>query len=189
MRLIVLIRKKKKGAGLGLAISRQLAEKLGGQLELKSKLGVGSIFTLTIQASKDKTISETQINPLADKQVIKVLIVEDDTDLVELIKIYLHEHGYTTATAFDGEDALTLCKNEEFDLVLLDMQLPTLSGIEVAKQLNDSDFCIPIIGMTASTSNEDKIEALNAGCDDFLIKPIQISPLISTINKLLIEHV
>ena len=73
--------------------------------------------------------------------------------------------------------------------MLLDMQLPKLNGAEVAKQLIESGINIPTIGMTASTDNEDKNMALKAGCNEFLAKPIQVTPLINTINKLLAENV
>ncbi len=179
----------KKGAGLGLSISKQLAEKLGGELKLHSEVGSGSVFTLTIYANQVDAISLAKIKEHSSKNEAKVLIVEDDEDLVELLKIFLHEFGYSTSVAYDGDEAIKKCNEEKFDLVLLDMQLPKLNGTDVLKILVEKDIKIPTIGMTASTNNEDKNNALKAGCNEFLIKPIQVAPLISTINKLLLNDV
>ena len=178
----------KKGAGLGLSISAQLAEKLQGKLELKSQLGKGSVFTLMLKAkvgSADSIIKEIDIS---NNQAKRVLVVEDDEDLIELLKIYLHEYGYSTIFATNGNSALQQCENEAIDLVLLDMQLPKLSGIEVVKSLRSSKFKAPIIGMTASSNIDDKVKALEAGCDEFLSKPIQPTSLLTAINNILSHH-
>ena len=177
----------KKGAGLGLNISAMLAEKLHGKLVLDSQFGSGSVFTLTVKAqatSADK-ISVENLNTVKGSSK-RVLVVEDDEDLVELINIYLNEYGYEVLNAENGEDAIQKCANEKIDLVLLDMQLPKLSGIDVARNLRKTYSDISIIGMTASSNNEDKVKALNAGCDEFLIKPIQPASLASAIYNILI---
>ncbi len=176
----------KKGAGLGLAISAQIAEKLNGQLELESHLGKGSVFTLRVMA-QPADLSSIK-NTLLNDKAKHVLIVEDDLDLIELLKIYLQEFGYTTSTAIDGKEALQKCESENFDLVLLDMQLPVLNGIDIAKKLRAIKFHAPIIAMTASSNNEDKVLAMKAGCNEFLAKPIQLSPLMSAISNTLDNH-
>ena len=172
-----------KGAGLGLAISSQIAEKLNGRLELESKLGKGSVFTLYIEA-RPADLSSIKEAMQIDKAK-KALIVEDDLDLVELLKIYLNELGYITITAIDGNEALQQSMAEDIDLVLLDMQLPKLKGVDVAKKLRARKFNAPIIAMTASSNNDDKLLAMNAGCNEFLSKPIQLSPLMNAINNAL----
>jgi len=108
--------------------------------------------------------------------------VEDDKDLVELLRIYIEDCGYKTILADDGALAIDKCVEEKIDLVLLDMQLPSIDGVDVAKQLRQTGFSLPIIAMTASSNNEDKIKALEAGCDVFLSKPIQSAALVNTIN-------
>ncbi len=173
----------KKGAGLGLNISAQLAEKLRGNLVLKSQFGEGSTFILTIKAPIANA-DDIVIGPKSSNDTVKsVLVVEDDEDLIELLKIYLGEYGYNTHTVENGEMAIQKCKSENFDLVLLDMQLPELSGIDVVKSLRKTHVDLPIIGMTASSNNEDKIKALDAGCNEFLSKPIQPASLANAINN------
>ncbi len=177
--------KRKKGAGLGLAISSRLAKKLEGNLVLSSKLGEGSIFTLTVRAPRAELFSKHETLRSSNTTSCNVLIVEDDDDLVELLKIYLHDHGHKTFIAYDGEEALKQYKTNQIDLVILDMQLPNLDGTVVAKKLIELDSKTPIIGMTASMNIDDKVNALKAGCSEFLTKPIQVTTLIETINKLL----
>jgi len=173
----------KKGAGLGLAISSQIAEKLNGKLELESEPGVGSVFTLSVEA-ESANLSSIKQDLLSDSGK-KVLIVEDDLDLIELLKIYLNEIGYSTIAVMNGNDALQYSHDDEIDLVLLDMQLPERNGVDVAKNFRAQKFSAPIIAMTASSSHDDKVRALQAGCNEFLSKPIQMSPLMSAINNVL----
>ena len=177
-----------KGAGLGLAISAKIANKLNGRIEVDSKLGEGSTFGLIVKAKSANSIST--INHKNNKKAVqkKVLIVEDDSFLIELLKIYFHDNGFTTLTASDGEKALDVCAQEDIHLVLLDMQLPVLNGVEVAKKLRKSQFKVPIIAMTASSNNEDKVKAIAAGCDEFLSKPIQPESLFNTIDNIFTRY-
>ncbi len=171
-----------KGAGLGLNISSQLAQKLNGSLTLDSELGKGSVFTLTVQAElADSNIIQNENSELDLNK--RILIVEDDKDLVELLRIYIEDCGYKTILAEDGEIAIDTCNQDNIDLILLDMQLPSLDGIEVAKKLRDTGYNLPIIAMTASSNNEDKVNALDAGCNEFLSKPIRSSALVNMINS------
>ena len=173
----------KKGAGLGLSISAQLAKKLNGSLSLQSQLGKGSVFTLTVRADIANKENLVNSNHGTVNDTKCVLVVEDDADLVKLLKIYIEDYGFNTIVAEDGDIAIKKCESESIDLVLLDMQLPNLDGVEVAKQLRGSKLDVPIIGMTASSNNEDKTKALEAGCNDFLSKPIQVNALVNSINN------
>lgn len=177
-----------KGAGLGLAISAKIANKLNGRIEVESKLGEGSTFRLIVKAKSAsfKSLMGNERNIDASKK--RVLIVEDDSFLIELLKIYLHDSGFSTLTASDGEKALDICAQEDIQLVLLDMQLPVLGGVEVAKRLRKSQFKVPIIAMTASSNNEDKVKAIKAGCDEFLSKPIRPESLLNTIDNIFIRY-
>ena len=171
----------KKGAGLGLAISSQIAKKLNGRLELESELSRGSTFTLYIEA-KPVNLSSVKQDLLSGTSK-KVLIVEDDFDLVELLKIYLNELGYSSMVVNNGNEALEYSENSEIDLVMLDMNLPGRDGEEVARALREQKFNAPIIAMTASSDSHDKERAIKAGCNEFLSKPIQLPPLMNAINN------
>ena len=177
-----------KGAGLGLSISAKIANKLNGRVEVESRLGEGSLFRLVIKAKSANSINSTS-HENNEARRKRVLIVEDDSFLIELLKIYLHDSGFSTLTAMDGEKALDICAQEDIQLVLLDMQLPVLNGVEVAKKLRKSHFKVPIIAMTASSNNEDKVKAIAAGCDEFLSKPIQPESLLNTIDNILTRYV
>jgi len=180
---------EKKGAGLGLSISAKIANKLNGRIEVESTLGKGSLFKLMIKAKSANTLNSNGHDVDQMQGERKVLIVEDDAFLIELLKIYLHDNGFSTLTAMNGQEALDVCEQEEVQLVLLDMQLPILNGFEVAKKLRDSKFNVPIIAMTASSNNEDKVQAMEAGCDEFLSKPIQPVSLINVIDKIFVNYV
>ena len=175
----------KKGAGLGLNISARLAEKLQGKLALESQFGEGSIFTLIVKAPVASADEITVGENASSNSAKNVLVVEDDEDLVGLLKIYLGEYGYNALITKSGETAIQECKNKNIDLVLLDMQLPGLSGIDVAQSLRKTHAVLPIIGMTASSNNEDRLKALDAGCSEFLSKPIQPASLVNAINNFL----
>ncbi len=172
-----------KGAGLGLTISAQIADKLKGRLELESETGIGSTFTLYVEARPANLLTIKQ--DVLNNKSKKILIVEDDLDLVELLKIYLNELGYSAIAVMSGNEALQYSEDEELDLVLLDMQLPDRSGVDVARKLRSQKFTAPIIAMTASSNNDDKVRALQAGCNEFLSKPIQLPPLMNAINNVL----
>lgn len=179
----------KKGAGLGLSISAKIANKLNGRIEVESRPGEGSMFRLVVKAKSANSISSNSHDNNQEYRKKRVLIVEDDSFLIELLKIYLHDSGFSTLTAVNGKEALDICAQEDVQLVLLDMQLPILNGVEVAKRLRESQFKVPIIAMTASSNNEDKVKAIEAGCDEFLSKPIQPESLLNVIDNIFTEHV
>ena len=171
-----------KGAGLGLSISSQLANKLGGAIKVNSNLGEGSIFTLNIEAPR---LDPEEAAEFSTSESSAILIVEDDEDLVELLKIYLHEQEHRTLFARDGEEAMQIISMEKVDLLLLDMQLPKMSGLDVLTQLKKSKSKIPVIAMSASVDGDDKAQALAAGCSEYLLKPIQDTLLNHTVTKVL----
>lgn len=118
----------------------------------------------------------------------RILIVEDETDIANLVSLHLGRQGYITQTATDGETALFALSNEEFDLLLLDWMLPSLSGLEVARRTRarqDVMGQIPILMLTARSHTSDIIEGLDSGADDFLVKPFELSILLARVNALL----
>lgn len=117
----------------------------------------------------------------------KILIVEDEKDIVKMLEYNLKKEGFRTAVAFDGEDALVSAKKEHPDLVLLDLMLPEIDGLEVCKALKKETktASIPIIMLTAKTQESDKIVGLELGADDYVTKPFSPRELIARIKAVL----
>src|SRR3990172_6877417 len=100
----------------------------------------------------------------------KVLVVDDDVKTVELVKLYLNRDGYRVLTAHDGIEALRLARESQPDLIVLDLMLPGMSGLDVCRTLrNESD--VPIIMLTALTTDDDRLKGLDLGADDYVTKP------------------
>ncbi|MCF6460018.1 response regulator transcription factor [Clostridium sp. Cult3] len=116
---------------------------------------------------------------------IKILVVDDEPSIVELLKYNLENSGYEIKEAYDGVEALNMVSEERFDLIILDLMLPKIDGIEVCKRLKREDSHIPIIMLTAKSSEADKVLGLNIGADDYITKPFSIKELIARVNALL----
>jgi two-component system copper resistance phosphate regulon response regulator CusR len=115
---------------------------------------------------------------------MKILLVEDEPNVAAFIKQGLEEQNFTVDTAFDGKSGLNLFSKNQYDLVLLDIMLPVLSGIEVCKGIRISDNSTPILMLTALSSSGDIVEGLNTGADDYLVKPFKFQELLARINAL-----
>ncbi|NLM97728.1 MAG: response regulator transcription factor [Halanaerobiaceae bacterium] len=114
----------------------------------------------------------------------KILVVEDEAQLARLIELELDHEGYQVVVKYNGRDGLEALKKEEFDLVLLDIMLPEIDGMEVCRRLRDfSD--VPVIMVTAKDAVPDKVEALDMGADDYITKPFAIEELLARIRALL----
>ena len=172
-----------KGAGLGLTISRQLAEQMWGDLTLASSSKNGSCFILRIPASPALTTS-ARTNSIAGKSI---LIAEDDPDIQALIKLYLEASGYQLHFCENGEEVLKNVYDINPDLILLDLNMPVMDGCTAARKLRTRRFNQPIIALTAASSNEMRDEAMAAGCDGYLQKPFNVKQLRTTISNLLLR--
>ncbi|MFD0588221.1 response regulator transcription factor [Paenibacillus sp. GCM10027627] len=114
----------------------------------------------------------------------RVLIVDDEREIAELIEIYLRNEGYQTAVAFDGEAALAAYEQNPFDLVILDIMMPKLDGLEVCRRLR-KDQHVPILMVSAKTGDMDKIMGLMTGADDYISKPFNPLELLARVRSLL----
>lgn len=113
--------------------------------------------------------------------MFNILLVDDEIKITEVIKAYLDKEGYNTFIAHDGQKALELFTQEEFDLVILDRMLPDISGEEICKKIRETSL-VHIIMLTAKTEDDDKIDGFNLGCDDYVCKPFNVKELVLRIK-------
>jgi PAS domain S-box-containing protein len=183
-----------RGVGLGLTISRQLVALMGGELNVKSELGKGSTFSFSISLetkgydSKELTGELLKLD-FTDLQGIKVLVVEDDKGSRLLMQTILSNHKIRVESAENGKEAIEKVDSTSYDVVLMDMQLPILSGYEATKIIRQDLrlTTLPIIAVTASAIVGDQQECLAAGADDYISKPISADDLLLTIKKWIIR--
>ena len=159
------------GTGLGLAISLDLARHMGGEIEVRSTLGEGSSFIFTMPC---ETIRAAELSPSRSQ---KVLIVDDDTDIRELLCAVLEQDGMIVSEASNSAEAQERFKMSTPDVILLDMQLGLEHGTNVAKTLRKLGCTARIVALSASNSGETSTQALVAGCDAFLSKPVDFTRL------------
>ncbi|NQU32207.1 MAG: response regulator, partial [Bacteroidetes bacterium] len=180
----------RQGAGLGLAISKAYVEMLGGSMWLKSKENTGSTFyfelpynpVMDVQiTAKSRVLEELEENKINN---LKILIVEDDETSAQLISIVLSKTGREIITAQTAEEAVEACHNHpDIDLIMMDIQLPEMNGYEATRQIRKFNTSVVIIAQTAFAMSGDKEKALEAGCDDYISKPINTDELIQLIGK------
>lgn len=177
------------GNGLGLAICKGLAELMNGEVGVISKEKVGSTFYLDLLpnfADLNDEIINTKNNIKHYWPNKKILIVEDDDIGSALIEEYFQNTKVFIKIAVDGYSALRMIKEDsDFDLVLLDIGLPDISGLEVAKRIKEINPELPIIAQTAFAMKEDELKCRNAGCDDYLYKPIKRKILLEKVSEYL----
>ena len=173
------------GTGIGLAVSKRLAQNMGGDIHVTSTQGKGSCFTLTVTAPalEDEVIvgGEDEL-PLP---ALNVLLVEDIELNVVVARSVLEKLGSSVEVAMTGQEALTMFDPDEFDLVLLDIQLPDMTGLDVARELRKKYIgrdLPPLIALTANVLR-DKKEYLDAGMDDVLSKPLAVPALTAVIKQ------
>ena len=166
------------GTGLGLSISKRLSELMDGTLTVESKLNEGSEFILTIPVEIDELESTLKNIDLEESQAVmpkagsKILLAEDNFLSQKLAHRILTNMGMQVTVANNGKVAVDLVKSKPFDLVILDIQMPIMDGIEAAKQIRAFNKETPILAMTANAFVEDKALCLQAGMNDYISKPI-----------------
>ena len=180
-----------QGTGLGLAISRAIIEGAGGEVGFTSTPGIGSTFwawipcEISTQEEHTPTISQPLQHQLSlneiDKKELKILIAEDNESNYSLVQHILKNYHLTHVQ--NGAEAVNKVREEEFDLVLMDMKMPVMGGLEATRKIREFNNRIPIIALTANAFDADRISALDAGCNEFLAKPLKKSQLLELFSK------
>ena len=188
-------RTKFAGTGLGMAISKNLVEKMGGTITFESEKGAGTTFVIRVPFKIDmdadkreaqKDVSEKSMNGL------HILLAEDNELNMEIAEFMLQNEGADVTKAWNGQEAVELFKKSErgeFDVILMDIMMPVINGYEATKRIRSLDRedaqAIPIIAMTANAFTEDRIRAKEAGMDEHIAKPIDTKKLVKIIHELL----
>jgi len=179
------------GTGIGLAGSKRLAQSMGGDIQVTSELGKGSCFALTVTAPvvRDDESEEDDQDELP-LPALHVLLVEDIELNVVVARSVLEKLGSSVDVAMTGQAALDMFDPDEFDLVLLDIQLPDMTGLDVARRLREryaGQSMPPLVALTANVL-KDKKEYLDAGMDDVLSKPLAVPALTAVIQQYWDHH-
>lgn len=198
--------RKYGGSGLGLLISEKLVGLMGGKIEVASETGKGSTFTFSIQTTDKKEPVGAVINHhtgtlknglkarqnelslsegFAQQYPLRILIAEDNAINLLIAKKVLSKLGYMPASAGDGAEVVTMLNGQEFDLILMDVQMPLMDGLDATRaiRMNKNAQQPVIVAMTANAMQGDKEECLHAGMDDYLSKPISIDALVAVLKK------
>ncbi|MDX4039436.1 response regulator, partial [Aliarcobacter skirrowii] len=170
------------GAGLGLSICQNIAKILNTKIELKSKLGEGSEFYFIVDIETNEEDNQ-KISEYPIFEDIAILVAEDNITNQELIKIILEKSNIKVTMAKNGKEAVELFSKNRFDLILMDLQMPVLSGFDATKKIREIDKQIPIVALTASNLIEDREKANEVLMDDFLLKPIDTEILYNVLIK------
>ena len=187
-------RTKFAGTGLGMAIAKNLVEKMGGTISFESEEGAGTTFVIRvpfrIDTDRDSKV-ETGEKTEASIRGLHILLAEDNDLNMEIAEFMLQNEGVEVTKAWDGQEAVELFRKSEpgeFDVILMDIMMPVMNGYEAAKMIRSMDRedakAIPIIAMTANAFAEDRIRAKEAGMDEHVAKPVDVELLIKVIHRL-----
>ena len=190
--------RKYGGTGLGLAITKQLTGLLGGKVSLSSIEGKGSVFTILLPANVDVTMEgllenapetpDQDTERKADTKVSfcgHVLVAEDVRTNQILIRSLLERLGLQVTIVEDGCEAVKKTEQEEFDLILMDIQMPNMNGYEATRTIRKEGIATPIVAVTASVMKGDRTKCMDAGCDGYLSKPIDQKKLLEILSEYL----
>ena len=185
------------GYGLGLALCKIIVEKLGGNIYVESELGQGSLFRFVLpfdgtiggmSPARNTTTSNVRTIRVSgrpdDMNKKSILVAEDEDSNYELVKIVLHKR-YRLIRAHNGIEAVTLNEEEHPDLILMDIRMPEMNGLDATRIIKEIDTSTPVIALSAYAFEENIREAKSAGCDEFMAKPFKVENLIELVGKYL----
>jgi PAS domain S-box-containing protein len=183
--------RKYGGTGLGLTISQRLIRLMEGQITLESREGMGSTFSFKIRLEKGKIPHLSDLPhpeavlhaPTGELKSLKILLAEDDTANQKLAILVLEKMGHRVDLAINGVRALEMGKAHRYDIILMDIQMPEMGGIEATEKLRQAEVRTPIVAMTASVMYGDRERFVEAGMDDYVAKPIKREVLRGTLKR------
>ena len=178
------------GTGLGTTISKQLAELMGGRIEVRSQLGQGSVFTVRLPFPVGKPPEGNPGRQSLRLPPLQILAVDDVPNNLELLELTLSPGGHQVTRAEDGAQAVELCAHARFDLVLMDLQMPVMDGLEATRRIRRAEVeqgkvPVPVIALSASVLESDRANADAAGMDGFAAKPLDPPRLMAEIARVL----
>ena len=185
---------QQKGFGLGLALCRIIVEKMGGDIRVDSEVGKGSTFTFTLpfhgtiggMATSQRTTTSVRtlrVSTRPDEKSLKtILVAEDEESNFELVRIVLNKR-YRLLRAHNGIEAVTINEEEHPDLILMDIRMPEMDGLDATRIIKEVNHATPVIALSAYPFEENINEAKAAGCDAFMAKPFKVEDLIEICDK------
>ena len=185
---------QQKGYGLGLALCRIIVEKMGGHIAVESTVGKGSRFTFELpfhgsiggMSTSNRTTTNVRAlrvsNRPDEKSLKTILVAEDEESNFELVRIVLQKR-YRLLRAHNGIEAVTMNEDEHPDLILMDIRMPEMNGLDATRIIKEVNHSTPVVALSAYAFDENIREAMNAGCDAFLAKPFRVEDLIEICAK------
>lgn len=185
---------RQKGYGLGLALCKIIVEKMGGHISVQSTLGEGSTFFFVLpfhgsiggMSTSNRTTTSVKTlrvsNRPEDSDMKTILVAEDEESNFELVRIVLQKR-YRLLRARNGIEAVTMNEDEHPDLILMDIRMPEMNGLDATRIIKEVNHSTPIVALSAYAFDENIREALAAGCDEFMAKPFRVEDLIEVCAK------